>query len=205
MRLLSSLLYVGMNVVGAMKFAGYSSVSQTVSELSAIGAPTRTLWVVLAFLYTLLVLAFGYGVWRSAGQNRRLRTVGGLLIAYGALGALWPFAPMHLRGAQFTLTDAIHIGLGAVTVLLMLLAIGTGAAAMGKHFRVWSIVTLLILVVFGVLTGFDAPSIAGNLPTPWVGLWERINIGSFLLWVVVLAISLLRSTRDRLPCVRISS
>jgi hypothetical protein len=26
-----------------------------------------------------------------------------------------------------------------------------------------------------------------NLPTPWIGLWERININVFLLWVVVLA------------------
>ena len=31
-----------------------------------------------------------------------------------------------------------------------------------------------------------------NLPTPWIGLWERINISVFLLWVVVLSTILLR-------------
>jgi hypothetical protein len=31
-----------------------------------------------------------------------------------------------------------------------------------------------------------------NLPTPLIGVWERINIGVFLLWVVMLAIALLR-------------
>jgi len=38
--ILASLLYVAMNVIGAMMYDGYSSVSQTVSELSAIGAPS---------------------------------------------------------------------------------------------------------------------------------------------------------------------
>ena len=46
--ILSSLLYVAMNIVGAMPFEGYSSTSQTISELSAIGAPSRPFWLVLA-------------------------------------------------------------------------------------------------------------------------------------------------------------
>jgi hypothetical protein len=49
---LSSVLYVAMNVFVAMQWAGYSSASQTVSELSAIGAPTRPLWVPLGLVYT---------------------------------------------------------------------------------------------------------------------------------------------------------
>jgi hypothetical protein len=194
--ILSSLLYVAMNVFVAMQWEGYSSASQTVSELSAIGAPTRPLWVLPAAFYTVLVTAFGWGVWRSAARIRALRIVGGLLIAYGALGLVWPLAPMHLREALAaggsTLSDTMHLVLGGVTVLLMLLGIGFGAAAFGKRFRLYSIASLLILVAFGALTFLDAPRIAANLPTPWVGVWERINIGVFLLWVVVLAITLLR-------------
>jgi hypothetical protein len=37
--ILSSLLYVGANVRGARRWREYSVASQTVSELSAIGAP----------------------------------------------------------------------------------------------------------------------------------------------------------------------
>ena len=96
--ILSSLLYVAMNVFVPMQCEGYSSASQTVSELSAIGAPTRPLWVLLGVAYTLLVTAFGWGVWRSARRNRPLRVVGGLMVAYGVIGLAWPFAPMHLRG-----------------------------------------------------------------------------------------------------------
>ena len=39
--ILSSLLYVAANVVGALRWRNYSSKSQTVSELSAIEAPSR--------------------------------------------------------------------------------------------------------------------------------------------------------------------
>jgi hypothetical protein len=197
--ILSSLLYLAMNVLGAMFYEGYSSVSQTVSELSAIGAPTRPLWVPLGMVYTLLVTAFGWGIWQSAVGNRPLRVVGGLLFVYGVIGLFWPFAAMHQREAlaagQGTLTDTLHIVFAAVTVLLMMLAIGFGAAAFGKRFRLYSIATLLLLSFFGALTGMDGPKIAANLPTPWIGVWERINIGIFLLWVVVLAIVLLRAEK----------
>jgi hypothetical protein len=79
----------------------------------------------------------------------------------------------------------------------MLLAIGFGAAAFGKRFRLYSIATIALLLVFGALTGLEAPRIAANLPTPWVGVWERINIGVFLLWVVALAIALLRVSKEQ--------
>jgi CubicO group peptidase (beta-lactamase class C family) len=193
--ILSSLLYVAMNVVVPLQWSGYSSMSQTVSELSAIDAPTRALWVVLGAVYAVLAAAFGWGVWASGRRNRPVRLVGGLMIAYGVICLAWPVAPMHLRGAGTTLSDTIHIVFAIVTVLLMMLALGFAAAAFGPRFRLYSIVTMLILVVFGALTGLDGPRIAANLPTPWVGVWERINIGAFLLWVVVLAIALLRHPR----------
>lgn len=199
--ILSSLLYVVMNIVCAVRFNGYSTVSQTVSELSAIGAPTRLLWVSLGIVYTLLVTVFGWGIWQSAVQNRPLRVVGGLIFSYGVIGLVWPFAPMHLRGAELSLTDTMHIALAMVTVLLMMLAIGFGALAFGKRFRLYSIATLVILVVFGALTGLDGSQIVANLPTPWVGVWERINIGVFLLWVVVLAIVLLQTEKAPGPMI----
>lgn len=195
--ILSSLLYAAMNVFVPMQWDNYSSAAQAVSELSAIGAPTRPLWVVLGFVYMVLVTVFGWGVRRSAEKNRPLRVAGGLIVAYGLTGLVWPFAPMHLRGSEFTLTDAMHIVLSMATLLLMLLAIGFGAAAFGKRFRLYSIATVVIFVVFGTLTGLDAPRISANLPTPLIGVWERINIGAFLLWVAALAVVLMRAPMER--------
>jgi hypothetical protein len=50
-----------------------------------------------------------------------------------------------------------------------------------------------VLLTFGALTFLEAPRLQSNLPTPWIGLWERINISVFLLWVVVLAALLLQN------------
>lgn len=198
--ILSSLLYVAINVIVSLQWAAYDSASQTVSELSAIGAPTRSLWLVLSTPYTFLIIAFAWGVWKSGQGNRRLRIAGGLLLAYGALGLLWPFAPMHLRetlaSGGGTFSDTMHIALGAATEIIYLFALGFAAVSLGKAFRLYSIATFVILLVFGVLTFLDAPGISANQPTPLIGLWERINIGAFLLWVVVLAITLLRKEKS---------
>src|SRR3954467_5486948 len=107
--ILSSLLYAAMNVFVAAQWPAYSSFSQTVSELSAIDAPTRALWVPFAFLFSTLLLAFGYGVWLT--NARRLRAAGALLMIYAVFGVFWP--PMHLRpvlaAGGGTLTDTLHI------------------------------------------------------------------------------------------------
>jgi CubicO group peptidase (beta-lactamase class C family) len=191
--IVSSLLYGAM--IGAIRYEGYSLISQVPSELTAIGAPTRSLWMELGAVYTVLMAAFGLGVWKSAGQNRAVKIVGGLILAYASLGLLWPFAAMHQRevlaAGGATLSDTMHVVLGGVTVLLMFLAIGFGTAAFGKWFRLYSITSIVVLVAFGAMTFLDAPHLQVNLPTPWIGLWERINISVFLLWVVVLAVALL--------------
>jgi hypothetical protein len=194
--ILSSLLYGAM--ITLIRYEGYNPISQVPSELTAIGAPTRPFWMVLGPVYDLLVVAFGVGVWMSADRKRALRIVGGLFVGFGILGALaWPFAAMHQRevlaAGGGTWSGTLHVILGLMTVLFMLVAIGFGAATFGKAFRLYSIVTILILFVFGALTGLESPRLQANLPTPWIGLWERINIGAFLLWVVVLAIALLRT------------
>jgi hypothetical protein len=192
--ILSSLLYGAM--IGAIGSEGYSRISQTPSELTAIGAPTRSLWMRLGAVYTMLVTAFGWGVWKSASRERALRIVGGLLVAYGSLGLLWPFAPMHQRevlaAGGGTLSDTMHIVLASTTVLLMFVAMGVAATAFGKRFRRYSIASIVVLVAFGALTFWGAPRVQANLPTPWIGLWERINISVVLLWIVVLAAVLLQ-------------
>jgi len=193
--IVSSALYVAMNVFIPMWWESYSSLSQTVSELSAIGAPTRPIWVPFGMAYTLLMAAFGWGVVVSAGRSRALRVAGLAMVAHGVIGLAWP--PMHMRetlaAGGATLTDTLHLVFTMVTVLLMLLAMGFGAAALGKPFKRYSIATMVILFVCGLMTVPDAARVQANLPTPWVGVWERMNIGVFLLWVVVLAIVLLRA------------
>jgi len=187
--ILSSLLYVLMNIFVPLLFDGYNIPSQTVSELSAINAPTRTLWVFLAIVYILLFAAFGWGVWKSANGNRSLRIVATLIMVYAIINVYWP--PMHLRGNEPTLTDTLHIVWAMVTITMMMLIMGVGAAALGKSFRLYTIATFIVFLTFGVLIGIEAPGIPKNLPTPRIGIWERFNIGAYMLWVIMFAIALL--------------
>jgi len=191
--ILSSLLYVGADIFAAMQWEGYSYASQAVSELSAIGAPTRPFIVSLFTIYNVLVIAFGLGILAIDSQKRVLRFAGILLIGYGIVGFVTLLSfPMHVGGAETTLIDTMHIILTGVIVLFILLFIGFGSAAYGKRFRLYSIGTILILMLFGAWTGFDGVRLAAQLPTPWMGIKERINIYVSLLWVLVLAIMLLR-------------
>ncbi len=198
---LSSLLYVAMAFLIALQYPGYNSATYTVSELSAIGAPTRLLWTSWAFVYTFLMIGFGWGVIKAADENRALRIAGKLLLIYGALGFAWHFAPMHQRevlaAGGSTLSDTMHLVIAFITVLLMAVALGFGAAAFGRTFRLYSGISLMALLTFGILTSIEAPNIDSNGPTPMIGVWERINIGIFLLWVIALAFLLLRRREYR--------
>ena len=188
--IISSLFYVAMNVIVPMQWPGYDAASQVVSELSAVGAPTRSLWVTLGVVWSVLLATFGIGVWLRAEGDRSLRVAAGALIVSSIVGLYWP--PMHLRGAPRTLTDTLHIVWTAATLLLMLVTITFGSAAFGKRFRHFSLGIVTTFTVFGLLTFHDAQALTANLPTPWIGIWERINIGAYMLWVIVFATALLR-------------
>ena len=182
-----------------LRWPAYDGWSQTISELSAVGAPTRPLWVALATLYTLLSLWFAWGLLRVAPEQGPLRRIGWLLLLYGAFGLLWPFAPMHLResiaAGGATISDTVHITLGILTVLLMIVAIALGTRLWTPAFRRYSGATLLVVVLAGALTGVEAPGISLNAPTPSIGLWERVSLGAFLLWSSLLGLRALREPR----------
>lgn len=192
--ILAMLWYVAMNILVPLQDPGYDSASQTVSELSAINAPTRTTWFVLGIFYSLFFIAFGIGIWLSSRGNRTLRIVATVILFDAVLGFFWP--PMHQReilaGGGGTLTDTLHVVWAFVHLILMLLMIGFGASVFGKGFRIFSVVIVLVFMVFGILTTIDSPGVNANLPTPYIGIWERINICAYMLWVIVFALKLLK-------------
>ncbi|HEX2993470.1 MAG TPA: DUF998 domain-containing protein [Anaerolineales bacterium] len=192
--ILSSLFYASMDVVGGTRWQSYNWLSQEFSRLSAVGAPSRSLHLVLSPIYSLLVIAFGLGIWWSAGRKRGLRIVGGGLIVYALVSFVWPqFFPEDLTAPVSAFTNTMHILLTVVTVLSWMFILGFAAAAFGKRFRLYSIVTLLTILVAGILTGPQAAAMIAGQPTPWLGLTERINIYSFMIWAMVLSITLLRT------------
>jgi hypothetical protein len=191
----AAVLYMAMTLFVGMLWDGYSSASQTISELSAIGAPTRPLWMILGTLYTSLMVAFGWIVWTRAPPNRALRVVGALLMVQAVLGSVWP--PMYQRAVLAAdgraVTDTLHIAWTEMTGFLFMLTTGFGAAALGKQFRTYSIATMASSSICGAVTGTSAARLEANLPTPWMGVWERISVAGYMLWMAVLATALRHS------------
>jgi hypothetical protein len=192
--ILSSVLYVSVVIIAPFFWENYDRAAQSVSELFAIGAPSASFVTPLFILYAFLIFAFGVGIWMSAGGNKPLKAAAALIIAkeiFGLVGTI--FGPMHLRGAETGLSDTIHAVVTAIGVLLcMFPAIGFGAASFGRRFRIYSIVTMAVFIVCGVLAGMQGPNVAENLPTPYLGVLERINIYTYMLWIVVLSTILLK-------------
>src|ERR1700760_1588634 len=127
---LSSLAYIGADIAPAIIWHSYSYINQSISELFAIGSPVK--WIFGLVPYSPLVIAFGIGVWWSAGRRLALRTSGILLASYGIVSQAASHFPMPLREATGSLTDTMHIIMTIVLVLLILLFIGFGATAAGK-------------------------------------------------------------------------
>jgi amino acid transporter len=188
---LAPLIYVSSDIIASNLWQNYSYTAQSVSELRALGAPTRPFLIPILTIYAMLEIAFGIGVWKANDQKRTLRITGVLLICLGVVDLAAPLFPMNLREnlseTGRSLTDTLHIIITAVTVLLIFLVIGFGAQTYKRWFRIYSYLTIIILFLCGVWASLDVSRMEANLPTPWIGVKERINIYGYMLWLAVFA------------------
>lgn len=189
--------------IAASRYPGYDRIDQAVSELSAKGAPTRPFLVGMSAVWTPAMMAFGLGVGLSARGRRALRATGALLVGFGAMSLGWLPFPMtareDMRPGTTAANDVGHLAMGALTVLLMLAQIGSGAVALGKRFRWYSIVTGAIMLVCGGSVARLSAGLAAGKPTPRLGLYERASIGAWLTWITVLAATLMREGDSAAP------
>ena len=190
----SSLVYAATDILASMRWQGYDWTSRMVSDLFAVSAPTRSFIVVPMVVYNLLILAFGTGVWLRA-WNRRLRVAGAILIAYGIVSMIGLLIfPLNYaaKGAGATM----HVVDTFALIVLMFAFIAFAAAGSGRAFRIYSIATVVVILAGAILAGAQIPRIDAHLPTPGLGVFERLNIYSMLLWVAVFSVSLLRVRND---------
>jgi hypothetical protein len=175
-----AVLFIGTDLVVGTLTKGYSFVFQSISQLSADGAPMRSIVVPLVVASNVCVMAVGAGCWALAGQDAAMRITGGLLVGNGLLGSVAAFFPTRLGVTSDRSSLTVILGAGAVVCLV--LAMASGAVAFENWFRFTSIAILLIFAVLTIVGFMQA--------TPHVGLQERVLSYVFLLWVVTLGIAL---------------
>jgi hypothetical protein len=188
--ILASLLYLGTDRLAGRLLKGYSFTAQSMSELSAAGSPTRSLVVSLTLPACAFMIAFGVGVWGTAGQALLPRVVSGLIIlnAIAGLIATLFFPTRFGERPVFRSTGVIIM---FVSVLSSVLAMIFGAAAFNGWFRIFSIAIPVAYVLLAVLRFATAASSSGGQAVSSVGAQERTMSYSFLLWVAALAVYLL--------------
>ena len=190
--ILAAFAYVVTDVLGALRYPGYNFTSQGVSELMAVGAPTKDLVNSIFVVYGALAVAFAVGVLRESSGQAKLRVTGLLLLAYALAGLLGSFFPAYPRGSGGFNDSLPHIILTAVLVVLMLGALGFGAYTLGMRFRIYSLTTLGLIVALGVASGVYGSRLAAQQSTPGFGIVERVLIYAFLAWAAVLGVALVR-------------
>ena len=121
------------------------------------------------------------------------------------------FFPMNTRAAlaagEAGLRNAMHPVGTVVMSLLLLLAMGFGSRLFDRTFRYYTYATITALLLFGMLTSLQVGRMTADLPTPWMGAEERVNIYATMLWIAILAGMLRRivgGSRDLLEPVRVT-
>lgn len=187
--ILASLLKAATDALAITKWKEYNFVAQSISELSAAGAPTRSLVVPLDLVYGGLMIAFGVGLWYLAGSSLLMRIAAGLIASNAVIsGYVILFLPMHINQGAAASASTIHVVLMATGVFAFLIAMGLAGAAYHNWFRTFS---YGILAVYFLLTIarflLPSPTTSAGLPAPMAGIQERTMVSGYLVWVVVLA------------------
>ncbi len=189
--LAAPLIYAVTVIVGGWITPTYSQLNQPVSALIAVGAP-NALTLGWAFtLYNLLALGFAVGLffyWNS----KTLRISAVAIGLTGILGLIMSGFPMDAPGLSISVTGIVHLTLAA------LLSLGTMAAMLFATIG-WrqsgndraTIPTDLALILV-LLSGVAAVLFTAQ-NWPFSGLFERIAIGTYLCWLLAVALGVRRA------------
>jgi hypothetical membrane protein len=181
------------DIIGGMITPGYSFVSNAVSELSQSGAVNRPIMIPFLFVHALMLILFGYAIMVHHPYKRsKLIFLGGLLtLIIGAChslsGTIFPQDPV---GDPATFAGTMHLILVGITVILiffLLPMLGQGMYRLKNWntFRMFSLICLPIMIVFGGLTPI-------MIEMGMMGVAERIVGYTFYLWAFFLAYLLIK-------------
>lgn len=193
--ILSPIFFVLVDIIGGMITPDYSRIINAVSELTQAGSENIYLLSSLFFISAVIGIGFGIGIVTEFSYSRsKLIFSGGILIIIngifsGLTGTIFPMDPFNV---DITFAGTMHIILTALNALMIMMlipmmGIGFYRERQWVSFRLYSIITLVIIVIFGSSTPVLMMNDIGLL-----GLFERIVIYSYLLWFFVLAFKLIR-------------
>jgi hypothetical protein len=189
------LFYIIPTVVGGLLRPGYRHSSNSVSELLASGAPNKIYLMIPFTLYPIFLSVFGFGlsaILRSKPfpLNAPTGFIGFMLIGagMGILGILtMTVFPQDPHGAPMTTPGLMHlilVGIQAVSAMAAILLVGFWFRSNGfTGYFIYSLVSLAVLLITGIVS-----MIGATQGSQFIGLFERLNVGTIMQWLIVIGI-----------------
>ncbi len=186
----SPVMYAFTVILGGILWPGYSHLSDAISELTATGAPFRFSLNVLFSASLILGAFFAVIAFRFVKRFRirLVRTGMGILVLITILSFLWAFFPMDPREAEATFRGIVHLILAGVVSPLTIISptlVGLGLRKI-EEFRAYAIYSL-VSAAFILATGLTAV-LSIQYGDAYVGLFERLTIGSYQQWMGISAL-----------------
>jgi len=193
--ILGPIVFILNDIIGGIITPNYNYIINAVSELTQAGSENIYLLGSLFLISALMFIVFGIGMFLNYKDKRsKLLFTGSILIIItgifsGLTGTVFPMDPFN---GDLTFAGTMHIiltAINAIMVMSIILMIGIGLyrEKLWRSFRLYSIITVLIMVIFG---GFTPVLIMNDIGL--LGLFERVVIYANFLWFFVLAFKLIR-------------
>ncbi|MGF7118759.1 DUF998 domain-containing protein [Methanobacterium oryzae] len=194
--IIGPVIYIFAVIFGGMIRGDYNFLYNTISELTLANAPNLLLMSILFGIYNLSLLIFGTGAFRDneIDTNKKYKTATLMLAIIGILGLLLLFFPQDPRNAAITFQGTMHIaiaGIASFLTLISVLLMGLNFRKVKemKNFAIYSFISFAVILISG---GMAAISVGSN--SAYGGLFERITIFAFMLWVIVFSYLIIKKT-----------
>lgn len=173
-------------LLGQASYPGYRAATQAVSELTAVGAPSRLVATVFSALYGLCMVAFSLGIWTLFRDRiSSFFSLGCLLLLgrhlvsfFGYL--LFPLAQSGYMGRWKEVAHLMVTGVVLILSLAALLLIGLGSWKKYRGLSIVSFAGVFFLAAGALLTQLVSPS--------FVGYAQRISAFSLIFYMGLLAL-----------------
>lgn len=192
--ILGPIIYIAAVFLGGALRNDYSPFYNAISELSMAGVPNKILMDVLFGIYNVFIVIFGIGAYldSTADKSRKFKSAAIMLAVLGILGLLVLVFTQDPRGTPATLGGTLHIVLSGISSALTIIAIVLIGLSLKSYkefnkFYWYSYASAVLIFTFG---GITASAIASN--GAYGGLFERITIFLFMIWLIIFSYILLR-------------
>jgi hypothetical protein len=191
------LVYAGAVIAGGLATPGYSHLSSTISELTIAGQPYASDLDDVFVAYNLLLACFAASLPASfrAPRQPALRAVSVVLLALAVAGVgMVTVFPVGAPGSPLTPAVLMHTALAAVASLATMVALALTAYAVWPDKR-WHAFSRFSLICFAIVLAAGIWT-AAAITAGWqhAGLAERVTIGTFMVWLLIFALGISRST-----------